>query len=133
MRKALFIIIILIASQAFAIDTLSTQKIIRTGLAEALLPTEDDTTRYLSDGIDYIHIKNSNVSTRTITVISTADIRQTVPVGMAASNTVVTVPASTGNMKIGPFPISGYGDIMNYITYVLSDTAGITVGIFEID
>ena len=78
----------------------------------------------------FLHVKNSNAATRdvTITTPNTVD-------GLAIGDLVVTVPANTGDVLIGPFPGSLYDtvdtdpdpDIDPAIFVGLSADAGITL------
>ena len=78
----------------------------------------------------FLHVKNSNAATRdvTITTPNTVDC-------LAIGDLVVTVPANTGDVMIGPFPGSLYDtidtdpdpDIDPAIFVSLSADAGITL------
>jgi len=52
--------------------------------------------------------------------------------GLAVADTAVTVPATTGDKFIGPFPRDLYNDGSNDISFTLSDVDTLTVAVLEI-
>jgi hypothetical protein len=71
----------------------------------------------------WLHVKNTNGSSMTVTLTSTARVR-----GQLAADVVVTVPATTGDKMIGPLTselFAGTVDGTCAITY--SSTTSVTV------
>lgn len=72
---------------------------------------------------NFLHVKNTAGSSMTVTVTATAKVR-----GQAVADLVVTVPATTGDMMIGPITadlFAGLSDGLATITY--SSTTSVTV------
>lgn len=71
----------------------------------------------------FLHVKNTNGSSMTVTLTATARVR-----GQLAADVVITVPATTGDKMIGPIPaelFAGASDGTCSITY--SSTTSVTV------
>lgn len=71
----------------------------------------------------FLHVKNTNGSSMTVTLTTTARVR-----GQLAADVVVTVPATTGDKLIGPLTsdlFAGASDGTCAITY--SSTTSVTV------
>lgn len=83
---------------------LSVQDIVRTGLTPSFEAAETD-----GEAIDnsshkvFIHVKNTNAASITVDIITPGTID-----GMAIPDKQVTVPATTGDKMIGPFPAGLY-------------------------
>lgn len=76
----------------------------------------------------FLHVKNAAGSSMTVTVAATAKVR-----GQAAADLVITVPATTGDMMIGPVTadlFAGAADGLAAITY--SSTTSVTVAALRI-
>lgn len=76
----------------------------------------------------FLHVKNAAGSSMTVTITATGQIR-----GQLATDMVVTVPATTGDMMIGPIPaelFAGASDGLAAITY--SSTTTVTVAALRI-
>lgn len=76
----------------------------------------------------FLHVKNTNGSSMTVTISSTAKVR-----GQAAADVVVTVPATTGDMMIGPITqdlFAGVSDGLAAVAY--SSTTSVTVAAVRI-
>jgi len=77
---------------------------------------------------NWLHVKNTNGSSMTVTLTATARVR-----GQLAADVVVTVPATTGDKMIGPLPaelFAGATDNSCAVTY--SSTTGVTVALLTI-
>ena len=73
----------------------------------------------------FLHVKNTNGSSMTVTITCTAKVKG----GLPGTDLVVTVPATTGDKMIGPItadPFASAADAVSAsITY--SSTTGVTV------
>ena len=80
-----------------------------------------------NDGRTFVHVKNTNVATRTITLAKTGNY-----VGHTLAATVITIGANTGDQMIGPFPKGIYNAADGNIDITWSDTADVTIGVFKL-
>ncbi|BBC29996.1 hypothetical protein SGFS_012900 [Streptomyces graminofaciens] len=102
---------------------LAQQVIARSGLTPTYSAAAGSTTVTCGDR-SFLHVKNTNGSSMTVTVTATAQVD-----GQAVADLVVTVPATTGDKMIGPllgrlFASTADGTSAA-ITY--SSTTGVTV------
>lgn len=77
---------------------------------------------------NWLHVKNTNGSSMTVTLSATGKIR-----GQQAADLVVTVPATTGDKMIGPIPSELFASAVDgtcSVTY--SATTGVTVAALTI-
>lgn len=80
------------------------------------------------DERNFLHVKNTNGSSMTVTLTATGRVR-----GQLAADVVVTVPATTGDKMIGPIPaelFAGAVDGTCAVTY--SATTSVTVALLRI-
>jgi len=80
-----------------------------------------------NDGRTFIHILNTNGSSRTCTLTTAGTIS-----GHAIADTVITVGATTGNVMAGPFNRSIYNASDGNIDITWSATADVTIGVFKL-
>ncbi len=107
-------------------EELTAQRIQRTGLSTAYTAAIADGHKFLFDKQVFVHIKNTNGSSRTLTIQTPGTVD-----GLAVADRTVTIPATTGDVMVGPFSDKYLqSDDMVYIDY--SDTAGVTAGIFRL-
>ena len=52
--------------------------------------------------------------------------------GFAIADQTVSVPATTGDKFIGPFPASLFNDASEKVSYTLSDTVGLSVAVIRL-
>lgn len=92
--------------------TLATQQITQAGLAPAYGAAAGGGDQFTPGDRTFLHVKNTNAATRTVTVDSKVLSNYGTDV-----NVVVVIPANTGDMMIGPLPAqrfagaTGLGDI----------------------
>lgn len=105
---------------------LTAQRIQRTGVSAAYTAAIGDGHKFLFDKQAFVHIKNTNGSSRTLTIQTPGTVD-----GLAIADRTVTVAATTGDEMVGPFSTKYLqSDDMVYIDY--SETADVTVGIFRL-
>ncbi len=77
---------------------------------------------FINDGNTFLHVKNTNASTRTVTIT---------PVGKAGNFTlapqVITIPANTGDLMIGPFDPTVCNQVGGVVYADFSAAAGVTL------
>lgn len=106
--------------------TLATQTISTAGTA----PTYGAAAaadKFTPSDTTFLHVKNTNAATRDVTI----DSKVTSNYGTDV-NLVVTVPATTGDMLIGPLPAQRFAgtDGLGDITY--SAIAGVTIAVIRL-
>lgn len=103
-----------------AIVPKNVEKITRSGLAATYngsLSTSD-TYQIPNDGQTQLHFKKSGAGACTVTIL----VNQQVD-GLTVPNKTINVPATTGDVFVGPFPVSIYG---NPVSFTLSEVTGLT-------
>jgi len=102
---------------------LAQQAIARAGLTPTYTAAAASTTVTCGDR-SFLHVKNTNGSSMTVTVTATAQVD-----GQTVTDLVVTVPATTGDKMIGPLTsklfASAADGVSASITY--SSTTSVTV------
>jgi hypothetical protein len=102
---------------------LAQQAIARTGLTPTYSLAAASTTVTCGDR-SFLHVKNTNGSSMTVTVTATAQVD-----GQPVTDLVVTVPATTGDKMIGPITSKLFASVADgvsaSITY--SSTTSVTV------
>lgn len=107
---------------AGAYTTLTVQDIVNTGLAPAYSSAASGGNQFVNDGKTFLHIKNTNAAVRAITVTTPVTIQ-----GLAVGDVNVSIPATTGDKMIGPFPTS-YFNYSGALTKVdFSAVADVTI------
>jgi len=82
---------------------------------------------FANDGRTFVHVKNTDGSSHTITFTTTATVS-----GLAVADNTVTIAATTGEQMIGPFPTSVYNASDGNIDITWSDTTGMTIAVFKL-
>lgn len=107
---------------------LATQAVTRAGVAPAYAAVSASDT-FTPDADTYLQVKNANAGACTVTIVTP----RTDQVGNPVADNVVSVPATTGDRMIGPFPAEFYADpITGLATVTFSPTASVTVGAFKL-
>lgn len=81
---------------------------------------------FANDGKVIAIVKNSGTEkTLTIPLVETVD-------GQTPASKTVTIPATTGEKLIGPFPTIVYNDANGRVNFTYSLETGVTVGVFRV-
>lgn len=83
-----------------------------------------DTFQFLNDGMTFLHFKKTGAGGCNVTIVT-----QPVVDGQAAADRVVNVPATTGDVMIGPFPRDIYNDAAGKVVFTISEATGLTVAV----
>lgn len=83
--------------------------------------------KFTNDGRTFLHFKNTNASVRVITFIS----RRANTDGFI-QNVVVDIPATTGDIMIGPFPKGRFDDSAGQVTFWSDDDENLTFRAFSL-
>lgn len=115
------------AIPAFATpDTLTVATCAYTGIDRSLSAVTDDTLQFINNGFTVIEIANGGSEITATLVSQMATNYPNLPEGLAASNTTVTITATTGDKIIGPFGQRGFNDTNGYMMIILSGTTSVT-------
>lgn len=107
--------------------TLTVQNIDRVGLTPALAAANADGSSFANDGRTYLQVKNGSGAPITVTVQTPGTVD-----GLAVADLTVTVPATTGDKKIGPFPVGVYNQAGDVVYVDFSAVTTVTVGAFKV-
>lgn len=108
---------------------LATQSIVRAGLAPSYAAASAGGDTFTPDGRTYLQAKNTSAGAITVTIVTP----RTDAYGNAIADNTVSVPATTGDRLIGPFPYEAYADPatgLANLTY--SASAGLSIGAFQV-
>lgn len=105
------------------------EKVIPGGLAATYTGSLLTTNDYLikNDGKTILHFKKSAAVNAVITVETPITVD-----GLAVAERTATVPASTGDRFMGPFPTRVYNDTSGDLRFTPSDVDGLTVAVLRI-
>jgi len=108
---------------------ISVEDVVRTGLVATYNGSLSVANTYLvnNDGKTILHFKKSAAVDCVVTVQTPGQVD-----GLAIAERTVTVPASTGDKFIGPFPPSVYNDQVHDLRFTLSDIDGVTVAVLRV-
>ena len=108
---------------------LATQLVTRAGVAPTYAAAAGGGDRFTPGPATWLHVKNASGGAITVTVVT--------PRNDAWGNTIadntISVPATTGERVIGPFPAEAYGSVTDGladITY--SGVTSLTIGCFSV-
>lgn len=107
--------------------TLTPQVIDLDGITPALVAADVGGDEFVNSGRDFIHIKNTNASPIDVTINSQVDCNQGVD-----HDVVVSVPATTGEKFIGPFPKDRFNDAAAKVQITYSAITDVTIGIVRL-
>ncbi len=113
------------ATNARAVD-----KVVNSGVAATYYSTSllaADTQTFTNDGRVMLHFKKSGAGNATVTIQAQATVQ-----GLAVSNRSVSVPATTGDVFIGPFAPSIFNDANGVVSFSFSDTVGLSFAILHL-
>lgn len=103
--------------------TLTAQTIIRSGLKPTYGSTASNGDKFENTGNEFVHIKNTDTSSHTVTVATSATVD-----GLAVADRAVAIPASEERM-IGPFPTSVYNDSDGFVQLTYSSVTSMTIAV----
>lgn len=105
--------------------TLTAQQMSRSGLNPTYASAAGGGDEFVNTGEEYIHIKNGDASSHTITIVT-----QNTSDGLAVADRAVAVPAGE-ERKIGPFPTAIYNDANQKVQLTYDGVTSVTIGIFK--
>lgn len=86
-----------------------------------------NTYTFRNNGKTFLHVKNAGGTACVVTLLSPATVA-----GHAVAAGTVTVPITTGDKLIGPFPASVYDDVNHDVSFTLSFITSVTVAVVQL-
>lgn len=86
-----------------------------------------NTYKFRNNSKTILHFKKSGASPCTVTVASPLLVR-----GHAVAAATVNVPATTGDVFVGPFSHDVYDDGNHDVSFTLSEVTGLTVAVLQL-
>jgi len=107
---------------------LTTQTIVETGITPTFAAVAASDT-FDPDARTFVEVKNAGGTQDVVTItVAAGD-----PPGLTISDLSVTVPITTGDKMIGPFPPQFFGDpTTGKVTIAHSFTTSVTCGVFKL-
>lgn len=96
-------------------------------------PTENtplltaNTYKFRNNNKTLLHFKKTGANVCTVTIATNGAIR-----GHAVAAQTVSVPATTGDVFVGPFAHDVYDDINHDVSFTVSEVTGLTVEVLQI-
>ena len=84
--------------------------------------TTTDTYQIANEGRTFLHFKKTGAGAATITIVTQATVQ-----GFSIADVTFTIPATTGDQFVGPFPASLFNDSSSLVNFTLSDTVGLSM------
>ena len=106
---------------------LAVQEIVRAGLAPAYTACAAGGDSFANPGNAFIHIKNANGSAATLTIVTPKTVD-----GLAVADRTVSIPATSGDVMIGPLPAATYNDASGNVSLTYSAVTDLTIGIVKL-
>lgn len=75
-----------------------------------------------NDGRVFLHFKKTGAGACTVTMVTPGTVE-----GVAIADPTFTVPATTGDVMVGPFPRAPYNDGSNKLSFTCSEVTGLSV------
>ena len=107
--------------------TLTVQDIDLDGEAADYVACAGGGDQFTNDGKTFIHLKNTNAATRTVTINSQTNCSQGFD-----HNVAVVIPATTGDVMIGPFPTARFNDATSSVLLTYDAVTNLTIGVFSL-
>ncbi len=111
---------------------LATQVVNRAGLAPSYAACTAGGDTFTPDAQTFLHVKNASGGALTVTVAIGSGAAAPIP-NVAIGNVAVSVPATTGDRMIGPFPATYFADPttgLAAITY--SGVTSLTIAVVKV-
>lgn len=111
--------------------TLTVKQIVKAGVAAALAAANVDGSKWLgSGGNTFLHVKNADAADCDVTIVGQQTTNQPGVGPTLAPDIVVTVPATTGDVMIGPIP-GAYLDATGFAHCTFEHVNSVTVAAFQ--
>lgn len=94
--------------------------------ANSSLTATTNTYTFINDGRTIVRCNKTGAGACTVTATTPATVR-----GVAIADPTYTVPATTGNVYLGPFSPDIFNDANGLVSLVFSETTGLTVEVIS--
>ena len=108
--------------------TLIVQDLNHVGLSPSFVAVAAGGDQFPNDGHTFIYVKNVNIATRDVTIDSQSLCNQGVD-----HNIIVTVPVTTGEKLIGPFPPTRFNDPSANVQITYESEVDVTIAIIRLE
>lgn len=113
--------------------TFSVESVDEDGLAATYNSAAAGGDQFANDGQVILHIKNTNGSARTVTVTAQNTSYNKPGMGsLTKANASVSVPATTGERFLGPFPTDAFNDSNGNCQISYTAETGVTVAVLKV-
>jgi hypothetical protein len=109
--------------------TLTAQKIVLAGLNPTFGAAAGGGDEFVNTGKQYLHYKNTGGSPITVTIANQTPCNYG---GTTTHNVAVVVPATTGDLRIGPLDPLRFNDVNGKVQITYSGVTGLTVAVVEL-
>ena len=109
-----------------AASEITVQTLARAGLSATYEACDTNGNYFTNDGMTFIHIKNANAGTPTLTIATANTVD-----GLAIADRTVTMFATTGDKMIGPLPASVYNDANGRVQLTYSAVTDLTIAVIK--
>lgn len=86
-----------------------------------------NTYKFRNNGKTLLHFRKSGANNCTVTITPAQVVR-----GKAIANQTVAVPATTGDVIVGPFSRDVYDDVNHDVSFTVSEVTGLDVAVIQI-
>lgn len=108
--------------------TVGTQRITRGGVAPTYAAASAGGDSFTPGDSTFLHVKNANAAACTVTFVTPGTVE-----GLAVADMTATVPATNGDLMIGPLPASLFRDSADGLADVTwSVTASVTFSVLAV-
>ena len=104
---------------------ITAQTISRDGLNPTYASAASGGDAFVNTGVEFIHIKNGDVSAKTLTIVTQATVDS-----QAVADRTVSIPAGEERL-VGPFPGSTYNDSDVKVQLTYSDVTSVTIAVLK--
>lgn len=104
--------------------TVSPQQISRSGVDLTDTGSLSTSNNYFmrNTGREFLHFKKTGAGACVVTIVTPKTVA-----GLAVADVTVSVPATTGDLMIGPFPPDAFNNQNGDVEFTLSEVTGLTV------
>lgn len=103
------------------------QVIVLAGIIPTLVAAEAGGDEFVNSGRDFLHIKNGGGTAIDVTINSQVNCNQGID-----HDAVVSIPATTGEKFIGPFPKDRFNDAAGKVQITYSGVTSVTISIVRL-
>lgn len=83
--------------------------------------------KFRNDGKTFLLFEKTGAGECTVTIVTPNTVG-----GIAVADVTVTVPATTGDKVVGPFPTRIFNDSAGDMTFTVSDTVGLSIAVLRL-